>query len=103
MTRYFAPLLIAAMYFMTLPAPAHGLPSRASTFILSFLALALVAPTLTDFFAIKRWLFKDRARLAAILTNLTAAAVAIPLFLALQWLSSAAAMVLVSGPVRAAY
>jgi len=39
------------MYFMTLPAPAlaHGLPSLAATFILSFLALALVAPTLTDF------------------------------------------------------
>ena len=51
MTRYSAPLLIAAMYFMTLPAPAlaHGLPSLAATFILSFLALALVAPTLTDF------------------------------------------------------
>jgi hypothetical protein len=62
-----------------------------------------VAPTLTDFFATKRWLFKDRARLAAILTNLTAAAIAIPLFLALQRLSSAAAMVLESGPVRAAY
>ena len=106
MTRYSAPLLIAAtMYFMTLPAPAlaHGLSSLAATFILSFLALALVAPTLTDFFAIKRWLFKDRARLAAILTNLTAAAVAIPLFLALQRLSSAAATVLESGPVRAAY
>jgi hypothetical protein len=50
-----------------------------------------------------RWLFKDRSRLAAILANLTAAAVAIPLFLALQWLSSAAAMALESGPVRAAY
>jgi len=106
MTRYSAPLLIAAtMYFMTLPALAlaHGLPSVAATFILSFLALALVAPTLTDFFAIKRWFFKDRARLAAILTSLTAAAVAVPLFLALQWLSSAAAMALESGPVRAAY
>jgi hypothetical protein len=106
MTRHSAPLLIAAtMYFMTLPARAlaHGLSSRAATFILSFLALALVAPTLTDFFAIKRWLFKDRAWLAAILTHLTAAAVAIPLFLALQWLSSAAAMVLESGPMRAAY
>ena len=94
------------MSFMTLPAPAlaHGLSSLAATFILSFLALALVAPTLTDFFAIKRWLFKDRARLAAaILTNLAAAAVAIPLFLALQRLGSAAAMVLESGPVRAAY
>jgi hypothetical protein len=55
MTRYSAPLLIAAMYFMTLPAPAlaHGLSSPVATFILSFLALALVAPTLTDFFAIK--------------------------------------------------
>ena len=91
---------------MTLRAPAlaHGLSSLAATFILSFLALALVAPTLTDFFAIKRWLFKDRARLAAaILTNLAAAAVAIPLFLALQRLGSAAAMVLDPGPVRAAY
>jgi hypothetical protein len=105
MTRYSAPLLIAAMYFMTLPAPAlaHGLASLAATFILWFLALGLVAPTLTDFFAIKRWLFKDRARLEAISANLTAAAVAIPLFLALQWLSSAAAMVLESGPVRAAF
>ena len=106
MTRYSAPLLIAAtIYFMTLPTPAlaHGLSSVAATFMLSFLALALVAPTLTDFFATKRGLFKDRARLAAILTNLTAAAVAIPLFLALQRLSSAAAMVLESGPVRAAY
>jgi hypothetical protein len=105
-TRYSAPLLIAAtMSFMTLPAPAlaHGLSSLAATFILSFLALALVAPTFTDFFAIQRWLFKGRARLAAIVTNLTAAAVAIPLFLALQWLSSAAAMVLESGSVRAAY
>src|SRR5262249_11610413 len=95
MTRYSAPLLIAAtMYFMTLPAPAlaHGLPSVVATFILSFLAFALVAPTLTDYFAIKRGLFKDRARLAAILANLSAAAVAIPLFLALQWLSGAAAM-----------
>jgi hypothetical protein len=63
MTRYSAPLLIAAtIYFMTLPAPAlsHDLSSVAATFMLSFLALALVAPTLTDFFAIKRWLFKDR-------------------------------------------
>ena len=103
MTRCSAPLLIVAtMYFITLPALAHGLPSLAATFILSFLALALVAPTLTDSFAIKRWLFKDRARLAAILTNLTAATVAIPLFLAMQWLSSAAAMVLESGSVRAA-
>src|SRR5262249_48722835 len=104
MTRYSAPLLIAAtMYFMTLPAPAlaHGLPSVVATFILSFLALALVVPTLTDFFAIRRWLFKDRGRLAAILANLTATAVAVPLFLSLQWLSSAAAMVLESGPVRA--
>jgi cyanate permease len=87
MTRYSAPLLIAAtMYFMTLPAPAraHGLSSVAATFMLSFLALALVAPTLTDFFAIKRWLFKDRARLAVIFTNLTAVTVAIPLFLALR-------------------
>jgi cyanate permease len=87
MTRYSAPLLIAAtMYFMTLPAPARarGLSSVAATFMLSFLALALVAPTLTDFFAIKRWLFKDRARLAVILTNLTAVTVAIPLFLALR-------------------
>ena len=75
----------------------------AATFSLSFLALALVAPTLTDFLAIQRWLCKDRPRLAAILTNLTAAAVAIPLFSALQWLSSAAAMVLASGSVRAAY
>ena len=93
------------MYFITLPAStlAHGQPSLAATFILSFLALALVAPTLTDFFAIKRWLCKDRPRLAAILTNLTAAAVAIPLFSALQWLSSAAAMVRASGPVRGAY
>ena len=100
MTRYSAPLLIAAtMSFMTLPAPAlaHGLSSLAATFIFSFLALALVAPTLTDFFAIQRWLFKGRARLAAIVTNLTAATVAIPLFLALQWLSSAAAMVLEFG------
>ena len=105
MTRYSAPLLIAAMYFMTLPAPAlaHGLSSVAAAFILSFLALALVAPTLADFLAIERWLFKDRARLAVILTNLTATAVAIPLFLALQWLSGAAAMVLESGLVRAAY
>ena len=106
MTRHSAPLLIAAtISFMTLPAPAlaHGLPSLAATSILLFLALALIAPTLADFFAIKRWLFKDRARLAAILANLIAAAVAIPLFLALQWLSSAAAMVLESGPVRAAY
>ena len=106
MTRYSAPLPIAAtMYFVTLTAPAldHGLPSLAATFILSFPALALVAPTLTDFFAIKRWLFKDLAMLAAILTNVTATAVAIPLFLALQWLWSAAAMVLESGPVRAAY
>ena len=106
MTHSSAPLLIAAtMYFMMLPAPAlaHGLPSVVATFIISFFALALVAPTLTDFFAIKRWLFKDRARLAAILANLTAAAVAVPLFLALQWLSSAAAMALESGPVRGAY
>lgn len=106
MTRYTTPLLIAAtMYFMTLPAPAlaHGLSSVAATFILSFLAIALVAPTLTDFFTIKWWLFKDRARLAAILANLTAAAVAAPLFLALQRLSSAAAMALESGSVRAAY
>jgi hypothetical protein len=106
MTRYSAPLLIAAtMYFMTLPAPAlaHGLPSVLATFILSFLALAPVASTLTDLFAIKRWLFKDHARLAAIVANLSAAAVAIPLFLALQWLSSAAAMALESGPVRASY
>src|ERR1700730_7436977 len=107
MTRYSAPLLIAAtMSFMTLPAPApaHGRSSLAATFILSFLALVLVAPTLADFFVIKQWLFKDRARLAAaILTNLTAAAVAIPLFLALRRLGSAAAMVLESGPVRAAY
>jgi hypothetical protein len=47
MTHYSAPLLIAAtMYLMTLPAPAvaHGLSSVAATFILSFLALALVAP-----------------------------------------------------------
>jgi hypothetical protein len=105
-TRYSSPLLIAAtMCFMTLPAPAlaHGLSSRAATFILSFLALALAVPTLTDFFAIKRWLFKDRAWLPAILTHLTATAVAIPLFLALQWLSSAAATVLESGQVRAAY
>ena len=52
MTRYSAPLFIAAtMYFITLPAStlAHGQPSLAATFILSFLALALVAPTLTDF------------------------------------------------------
>jgi hypothetical protein len=79
MTHSSAPLLIATtMYFMMLPAPAlaHGLPSVVATFIISFLALALVAPTLTDFFAIKRWLFKVRARLAAILANLTAAAVA---------------------------
>ena len=106
MTRYSAPLLIAAtIYFMALPTPAlaHGLSSVAATFMLSFLALALVAPTLTDFFATKRGLFKDRARLAAILTNLNAAAVAIPLFLALQRLSSAPAMVLELGPVRAAY
>ena len=106
MTRYSAPLLIAAtMYFMTLPAPAlaHGLSSVAATFILSFIGIALVAPTLTDFFTIKRWLFKDRAWLAAILANLTAAAVAIPLFLALQWLSSATATALESGPVRASY
>jgi hypothetical protein len=60
----FCALLIAAtIYFMTLPTPAlaHGLSSVAATFMLSFLALALVAPTLTDFFATKRWLFKDRA------------------------------------------
>jgi len=104
--RCFTPLLITATaYLMTFPAPvlAHGLPPAVATFILSFLALALVAPTLTDFFAINRWLFKDRARLAAILANLTAAAVAIPLFSALQWLSGAAAMVLESGVVRAAY
>jgi hypothetical protein len=53
MTHYSAPLLIAAtMYLMTLPAPAlaHGLSSVAATFILLFLALALVAPTLTDVF-----------------------------------------------------
>jgi hypothetical protein len=39
MTRYSAPLLIAAIYFMTLPAPAlaHGLPSQVATFILSLL------------------------------------------------------------------
>jgi hypothetical protein len=52
MMRYTAPLLIAAtMYFMTLPAPAlaHGLSSVAATFILLFLGLAVVAPTLTDF------------------------------------------------------
>ena len=106
MTRHSAPpLLIAAIYFMTLPTPAraHGLSSMATTFILSFLALALVAPTLTDLFAIKRWFFKDRAMLTAILTNLIAAVVALPLFLALQRLSSAAAIALESGPVRAAY
>jgi len=106
MTSDTAPLLIAAtVYFVTLPAPAlaHGLSSAAATFILSFLALALVAPTLTDFFTIKRWLFKDRARLETILANLTAAVVAVPLFLALQWLSSAAAMALEAGSVQTAY
>jgi hypothetical protein len=104
--RYSTPLLIAATtYFMTFPAPvlAHGPPPVVATFIFSFLALALVAPTLTDLFAIKRWLFKDRARLAAILANLTAAAVAIPLFSALQWVGGAAATALESGAVRAAY
>jgi hypothetical protein len=52
MTRYAAPLLIAAtMYFMTLaPALAHGLSSVVATFILLLLALALVEPTLAELF-----------------------------------------------------
>jgi hypothetical protein len=100
--HYSAPLLIAAtMSFMTLPAPAlaHGLSSLAATFILSFLALALVAPTLTDFFCDPAMALQRSRKTRS---SLTAAAVAIPLFLALQWLSSAAAMVLEPGSVRAA-
>jgi putative flippase GtrA len=92
MARYSAPLLIAATtYFMTLPAPAraHGQSS-----------LAAGCANAYRFFCNQGWPFKDRAWLAAILTNLTAAGVAISLFLALQWLSSAAAMVPESGPVR---
>jgi hypothetical protein len=104
MTRYSATLLIAAtVCLITLPAHAHGLSSEFVNFILALLVLTLIAPTLTDWFAIRRWLFADRAWLAAILVNLAAYAVAIPLFLAAQWLSSAAATVLESGPVGAAY
>lgn len=104
MTRNSAPLLIAAtIYLMTLPAHAHGLPSEVANFILALLALTLIVPTLTDWFAIKWWLFADSAWPGAILANLAAAAVAVPLFLTLQWLSSAASIALESGLVRAAY
>jgi hypothetical protein len=104
MTRRSATLIIAAtVCLVSLPAHAHGLSSEFVNFILALLVLTPIAPTLTDLFAIRRWLFAGRAWLAAILANVAAFAVAIPLFLTLQWLSSAAAMVLESGPVGAAY
>jgi hypothetical protein len=104
MTRTSTTLLIAAaVYFVTVPVHAHGLSSEFVSFILALLVLTLIAPTLTDFFAIRRWLFADRAWLAAILANLAAYAVAIPVFLALQWLTGAAADALESGAVGAAY
>ena len=104
MTRCSAtPLIAATVCLTTLPAHAHGLSSEFVNFILALLVLTLIAPTLTDFFAIRRWLFEDRAWLAALLANLAAYVVAIPLFLTLQWLSSAAAAVLELGPVAVAY
>src|SRR5262245_38584636 len=104
MTRCSATLLIATtIYSVTAPAHAHGLSSEFVNFILALLVLTLIAPTLTDLFAIKRWLFADRAWLAAILANLAAFAVAVPLFLALQWLSGAAADALEPVSVRVAY
>ncbi len=72
-------------------------------FILALLALMPIAPTLTDWFAIKRWFFADRAWLAAIFANLAALAVGIPLFLALQWVNSEAATALELWAVDAAY
>ncbi len=104
MTRNCATLPIAAIaYFVTLPAHAHGLSSEFVNFVLALLVLTLVAPTLTDLFAIRRWLFADRAWLAAILANVAAYAVAIPVFLALQWLSGESADALEPVSVGAAY
>jgi hypothetical protein len=104
MTRSSATQLIAVTACLTiLPAHAHGLSSEFVNFVLALLVLTLIAPALTDFFAIRRWLFADRAWLAAILANLAAYAVAIPVFWVMQWLSSALADALEWGAVGAAY
>lgn len=105
MARLPAVLLAGASIYVLLlsaPAHAHGLPPKVATFILAFIALALVSQTVADFLAIKR-LFGHRSKLAAILVNLAAAAVAMPLFLILEWLSGATALALESVSVRSAY
>jgi hypothetical protein len=61
-----APVLIAAtMYFMTLPARARPRPviGRHNLYALIFRTRTGCANAYGFFFALKRWLFNDRARL----------------------------------------